>query len=200
MEAVSLAFVTALHLLPPRQRAVLILRDVLGFHASEVAQMLESTEESVTSALKRARATLQRELPPPADGRSVRAPSSAAERELVERFSRAFEAADIEGVVALLTEDVLFTMPPLPFEWIGREAAGRFLRAMWASLDSLPRLVSTRSNGQPAFAVYARPPQADEYDTLGLLVLTLEGERMSAITRFDPGVLARFGLERTLPG
>ncbi|HEY4025852.1 MAG TPA: RNA polymerase subunit sigma-70, partial [Candidatus Dormibacteraeota bacterium] len=147
-EAVSLAFVTALQLLPPRQRAVVILRDVLGFHAAEVAQILESTTESVTSALKRARATLQRQLP--TDGDQEPAPHSQAERELVERFSRAFAAGDVDGVVALLAEDVRLAMPPVPFEWLGSEVAGGFFGAIWTALGSPPRLVATRANGQPA--------------------------------------------------
>ena len=128
-EAVSLAFVTALQLLPPRQRAVLILRDVLGFHAREVAQILDSTEESVTSALKRARATLQRELPGSGEREQPPAPGSDAERELVERFTRAFEAKDVHAIVALLTEDVWLTMPPIPLEYQGRDLADRFLTA-----------------------------------------------------------------------
>jgi RNA polymerase sigma-70 factor, ECF subfamily len=185
-EAISLAFLTALQLLPPRQRAVLILRDVLGFHAAEVAQILETSEESVTSALKRARTTIQRRLP---DREPAPAPGSAAERALVERFTRAFEASDVNGVVALLTEDVLFTMPPLPFEWLGRNPAGRFLSAMWDALGSRPRLVATRANGQPAFAL-----DGGAHGSLGLLVLTVAGPSVSAITRFDAGLLASFGL------
>jgi RNA polymerase sigma-70 factor (TIGR02960 family) len=191
-ETISLAFVTALQLLPARQRAVLILRDALGFHASEVAQILESTEESVTSALKRARATLQRQLP--RDREPAPAPDSAAERELVDRFTRAFEAGDVDGIVALLTEDVMITMPPLPFEWQGRELAGRFFRAMWISLDSPPRLVATRANRQPAFGLYSREPHPGEARALGLLAVTLAGGAVCAITRFETGVLPRFGL------
>ena len=116
-EAISLAFVAALQLLPPRQRAALILRDVLGFHASDAARILDTTQESVTSALKRARATLEghqrssprREPAPP--------PGSAAERQVVDRLTTAFETADIAGILALLTEDVWLTMPPLPLEY-----------------------------------------------------------------------------------
>jgi RNA polymerase sigma-70 factor (ECF subfamily) len=199
-EAISLAFVTALQLLPPRQRAALILRDVLGFPAGEVAHILESTEASVTSALKRARATLQRRLPRPGDDEPAPAPRSAAERELVERFTRAFEAGDVDGVVALLTTEVRLTMPPIPFEWQGRGPAGRFLSATWISLASRPRLVATRANGQPAFALYARAPCADGFVALGLLVLTLAGRSVRAITRFDADVLPRFGLQQTLAG
>ena len=189
-EAISLAFVTALQLLPPRQRAVLILRDVLGFRAGEVAQILESTEESVTSALRRARGTLQRQLPGSDDREPAPAPHSAAERELVERFTLAFEAGDVDGIVALLTADVLLAMPPIPFEWLGPALAGRFFRAVFAAQDSQPRLVATRANGQPAFALYGRDREGR---ARGLLVLTLAGQRIRAITRFETGVLARFG-------
>jgi RNA polymerase sigma-70 factor (TIGR02960 family) len=195
-EAVSLAFVTALQLLPPRQRAVQILRDVLGYRAKEVAQILGATEASVTSALKRARATLQLRLPRP-DERAQPPPSrSAAERALVERFTRAFESSDLESIVGLLTEDVSFTMPPLPFEWQGRDRALRFLKAMW----QIParRLVATRANGQPAFGLYLPDPHAGVLRAMGLLVLTLAGDRISAITRFENDALPYFTLPRTL--
>ena len=196
-EAVSLAFVTALQLLPPRQRAVLILRDVLGFHAREVAQLLDSTEESVTSALKRARAALQQRLPGPGEREQPPAPGSATERELVERFTRAFEAKDVHSIVALLTDDVWLTMPPIPLEWQGRDLADRFLTA--ASPHMRRRLVATRANGQPAFGIYVRDPRAPILHATGLLVLTLAGDRIRAMTRFDTSVLAYFGLPRTLP-
>jgi len=197
-EAVSLAFVTALQLLPPRQRAVLILRDVLGFHAWEVAQILDSTEESVTSALKRARATLQRQLPRSSERGQAPAPGSAAERELVERFTRAFEAKDVPGIVGLLTDDVWLTMPPIPLEYQGRGLAEQFLTATAIPLQR-PRLVATRANGQPAFGLYVRDPRARIRHGVGLLVLTLAGDRICAITRFDTSVLASFGLPRILP-
>lgn len=193
-EAVSLAFVTALQLLPPRQRAVLILRDVLGFHAREVAQILDSTEESVTSALKRARATLQRRLPPAGQHEAPPAPSSALELELLQRFLRAFEAADVEGIVALLTEDVSLTMPPLPLEWQGRDLAGRFLTATAMRRAASLRLLPTRANGQPAFGVYVQDPRAPVLHGAGLMVLTLSGPRICAIARFDASVLSHFGL------
>ena len=127
-ESVSLAFITALQLLPPRQRAVLILRDVLGFHASETAQILGTTQESVTSALKRARAALHRQ-PPAGEREPAPPPNSAAEQELVERLTRAFETADVDGIVALLTDDAWLTMPPLPLQYQGRELAARSLTA-----------------------------------------------------------------------
>ena len=193
-EAVSLAFVIALQLLPARQRAVLILRDVLGFHASEAARVLDSTEESVTSALKRARATIQRHLPPPEDRSHTAAPRTDAERELVERFTHAFQAGDVEGVVALLTADIRLAMPPAPFEWLGRERAGQFFHAMWVALGAPPRLATTGANGQPAFALYVNDADGGGQRALGLLVLTLSAGGISAITRFEPALLDRFEL------
>jgi RNA polymerase sigma-70 factor (ECF subfamily) len=152
---------------------VLILRDVLGFHAREVAQVLDSTEESVTSALKRARATLQRRLPRPGEREQPPAPGSASERELVERFTRAFEAKDVHGIVALLTEDVWLTMPPLPLEYQGPGLAARFLTATAFRPGWTARLIPARANGQPAFALYARDPDTGSFYTVGLMVLTL---------------------------
>ena len=196
-EAISLAFVTALQLLPPRQRAVLILRDVLGFRASEVASILESTEESVTSALKRARATLSRELGPAARREPPPAPGSPAEQQLVRRLTQAFESGAVPDIVALLTEDVLLSMPPLLLEYQGRELAGRFFTAVWGNRRY--RLVPARANGQPAFALYVRDPQARVAHANGLLVATLAGPRICTLTRFDNSVLPGFGLPRTLP-
>jgi len=199
MESVSLAFITALQLLPPRQRAALILRDVLGFHASEAASMLDASEESVTSALKRARATLERHQRSAAPREPAPPPGSAAEQQLVDRLTRAFETADVGGIVALLTEDVWMTMPPLPLEYSGRELAGQFLRATAFRPGWTVRLVPTRANGQPAFGFYARDPQTGGFHTVGLLVLTLSGIQISALTRFDPATLPRFGLPAILP-
>jgi RNA polymerase sigma-70 factor (ECF subfamily) len=196
-EAISLAFITALQCLSPRQRSVLILRDVLGFRAAEVAHFLDSTEESVTSALKRARATLSRERS--SSAARVPAVGSPAERELVERFARAFEENDVSGMVALLTEDVRLTMPPLPLEYEGREQAARFLTAIIAWGDPEGRLVPTRANHQPAFGLYVRDPRARVLHAVGLLVLTLDSGHISALTRFDNSVLPSFGLRRTLP-
>ena len=198
-EAISLAFVTALQLLPPRQRAALILRDVLGFHVSEAADILQASEQSVASALKRARATLarhlpagRREAPPP--------PHSAVEQRLVARFTRAFEAADVDGIVALLTDDVWLAMPPVPLEYQGRELAARFFGTLAFRQGRRYRLVATRANGQPAFGVYLRDPHAAVLHANGLFVVTLAGDQVSMITRFDNSVLPRFGLPRSLPG
>jgi RNA polymerase sigma-70 factor (TIGR02960 family) len=197
-EAISLAFVTALQLLPPRQRAALILRDVLGFHAREVAHILETTDESVTSALKRGRATLERRLEADADREPPPAPNSPLEREVVKQLTQAWEASDVDAIVGLLAGDVRFAMPPLPFEYHGRELAARFLMVVWRELRRRYRTVQTRANGQPAFGLYARDQDEDVFHALGLMVVTLAGDRVAEIVRFDSGVLARFGLPRSL--
>ncbi len=196
-EAMSLAFVTALQLLPPRQRAVLILRDVLDFPASEVAAMLDTTEQAVTSALKRARATLAAQLPDPGT-EPPPPPDSAAEQELVARLIEAFEAADVDGIVALMTEDAWLRMPPVPLEYQGRELIGEFFAAVAFRQGRRYRLVPTRANGQPAFAVYLRDPLAPVARAFGLLVVTLAGSQISAMTRFDNAALPPFGLPRTI--
>jgi RNA polymerase sigma-70 factor (ECF subfamily) len=197
-ESISLAFVTALQWLPPRQRAVVILREVLGFHASETARILETTEESVTSALKRARAALERQQRSAGPGEPAPPPRSAAEVHLVDRFTEAFESADVDGLIALLTEDVWLTMPPMPLEYQGPELAAQFLLSTAFRPGWTTRLIPTRANGQPAFGFYARDPETGEFYTVGLMVLTLRGERISALTRFDPGTLPRFGLPEAL--
>jgi RNA polymerase sigma-70 factor (ECF subfamily) len=199
-EAISLAFITALQLLPPRQRAALILRDVLGFHAAEAAHILGTTEESVTSALKRARAALERQRSSPGEREPPPPPGSAAEQELVDRLTGAFEAADVDGIVALLTEDAWLTMPPLPLEYQGRELAAQFFAATAFRPGWTARLIATRANGQPAFGFYVRDPKAGVSHTVGLLVITLSGPRICAMTRFDGDTLPRFGLPRALPG
>jgi RNA polymerase sigma-70 factor (TIGR02960 family) len=196
-EAISLAFVTALQLLPPRQLAVLILRDVLGFPASEVADMMDSTVESVTSALKRARATLQRHRPPTADRDPAPAPGSAAEEATVARFVRAYEAGDVDALVALLTDDVFVSMPPIPLEYQGRDAVARLFASIFGSGRRVD-LVPTRANGQPAFGAYLRAPSGLRHGA-GLFVLTLTGDRICAFIRFDTSMLPWFGLPRSLP-
>jgi RNA polymerase sigma-70 factor (TIGR02960 family) len=198
-EAVALAFVTGLQHLPPRQRAVLVLRDVLGFRAAEVAAMLDTTEISVNSALQRARATLESRLP--ADRERAPLPHSARERELVGRFAEAFANGDLDGVVALLTEDASVTMPPEPLEYVGHAAIARFLGDRFrARVGRAVRLVPTRANTQPALGYYLGDAHAPIARANGLLVLTLEGDEIAAVTRFgDGGVLPHFGLPRTLP-
>ncbi len=182
-ESISLAFVTALQVLPPRQLAAVILRDVLGFHANEVADMLDSTVESVNSALKRARSSLQRRRRPSADGEPPPASDSPSEDAIVAKFVRAYESADLDAVVALLTDDVFISMPPMPFEYEGRDAVARFCASIFGSGRRFD-LVRTRANDQPAFGAYLRTPTGVRHG-IGLLVLTLTGERICAITRFE---------------
>jgi RNA polymerase sigma factor (sigma-70 family) len=162
-ESISLAFVTALQALPPRQLAVLILRDVLGFHASEVADMLDST----------------------------------AEEAIVGKFVRAWESADLDALVALLTDDVFISMPPMPFEYEGVDLVARFCASIFGAGRRFD-LVATRANGQPAFGAYLRAPTGISHG-MGLYVLTLTGDRIGAMTRFDNSVLPWFGLPRSLP-
>jgi RNA polymerase sigma-70 factor (ECF subfamily) len=198
-EAIGLAFVVALQHLPPRQRAVLVLRDVLGFHAFEVAEMLGSSEAAVKGALQRARATLRARLP--AGGReSAPLPRDPRERELVGRFAAALEGGDVDGIVALLTDDAWMTMPPQPYEYQGHAAIAAFLSdRMRMRDDRALRLVPTRANGQPAFGCYLPDTQTAISRAFGLMVLTLEGDWISAITWFgDNSVFPHFGLPRTL--
>jgi RNA polymerase sigma-70 factor (TIGR02960 family) len=195
-ESISLAFVTALQVLPPRQLAALVLRDVLGFQAGEVAVMLDSTVDSVNSALKRARAGLKRKLPPTAGCEPPPDTDSSSEDAIVAKFVRAWESADLDALVALLTDDVFLSMPPMPFEYEGRDAAARFCASIFRAgrrFDLLP----TRANCQPAFGAYLRAPNGIRHGT-GLYVLALTGDRICGMTRFDNSVLGWFGLPRSL--
>ena len=198
-ETISLAFVTALQTLPPRQRAVLILRDVLGFPTSQVAGILDSSEDSAASALKRARAAMRGQYPAATARPLPPRPGSPGERDLVDRFTRAYQAGDVAAVVALLTEDIAVTMPPLSLEYHGRELVARFLAATGLRPGRRSRIVAVRANGQPAFGLYAQDPQAGIFHAAGLLVLTLTGDSICAMTGFDTSVLPPFGLPRTLP-
>jgi RNA polymerase sigma-70 factor (ECF subfamily) len=197
-ESISLAFVTALQVLPPRQLAVLVLRDVLGFHAREVAEMLDATTESVTSALKRARASLHRRQLAPGDREPAVAAGSPAEDALVARFVNAYQSADLDALVALLTDDVFMSMPPMPLEYQGRDIVARFCGLLFGAGRKY-HLVPTRANGQPAFGVYLEGPDGVRHAT-GLIVLTLARDRICAMTRFETSVLPWFGLPRSLPG
>jgi RNA polymerase sigma-70 factor (TIGR02960 family) len=196
-ESISLAFVTALQVLPPRQLAVLILRDVLGFQASEVAGLLDSTTEAVTSALKRARASLQRQWPPAGDREPPPAAGSPAEEALVAKFVSAYESADLGALVALLTDDVFMSMPPMPLEYEGRDVVARFCAGVFREGRRFD-LVRSRANGQPAFGAYLCAPDGVRHGT-GLIVVGLSGDRVCALTRFENSVLPWFGLPRTLP-
>jgi RNA polymerase sigma-70 factor (ECF subfamily) len=196
-EAVSLAFVTALQLLPPRQVAVLVLRDVLGFRTDEVAGMLDASVDSVKSTLKRARTGLRQRQLVTGDGAPAPAAGSAAEDAVVASFVRAWESADLGALVTLLTGDVFVSMPPMPFEYQGRDVAARFYGALFGAGRRFD-LVPTRANGQPAFGAYLRGPTGVR-PGVGLYVLTLAGDRIGAMTRFENGVLPWFGLPRSLP-
>ena len=192
-ESIALAFVTAAQHLPPRQRAVLMLRDVLGFRAGEVAGMLETSEASVNSALQRARATMAGRLPGP-DRERAPLPRSARERELAGRFATAFAEGDVDSIVAMLTEDAWFTMPPATLEYQGLAAIGEFLRVSVAGRRERGyRLVPVRANGQVAFGCYRQ--DGDRFRAHGTMVLTLEGDKIAALTRFvENDVMRWFGL------
>jgi RNA polymerase sigma-70 factor (ECF subfamily) len=197
-EAIALAFVVGLQHLPPQQRAVLVLRDVLGYRAAEAAEMLETSEASVNSLLRRARAAFESRLP--ATGRErAPLPRSRLEREIVGRFAEHVEAGDIDGIVALLTDDAWLTMPPLPHAYQGRGAIGGFLRGAEQRRGAPLRLVPTHANMQPAFGCYVPAPGTEIARAVALFVLTLDGGQISAITWFaDSSVFPAFGLPRTL--
>jgi RNA polymerase sigma-70 factor (TIGR02960 family) len=194
-EAISLAFVTAVQLLPPNQRAALLLRDVLGYRASETAELLGLTEDAVTSALKRARATMDAaqspSLPPPA-------PDSPEERALLERFVTAFTSMDVDGLVSLMTDDAWVRMPPLPFEYRGTAAVHAFFTATAPHRRGILRLEPVRANGQPAWGEYRRDSTSGGLHLTGIEVVRLAGDRISEITRFETSVAPHFGLPRTL--
>jgi RNA polymerase sigma-70 factor, ECF subfamily len=194
----ELAFIVGLQHLPPQQRAVLVLRDVLGFRAAEVAQMLDTSAPSVNSLLRRAREAFESRLP--ATGRErAPLPNSPLERDVVSRFADAVEAGDIDALVALLTDEAWLTMPPEPAEYQGPDAIGVFLRDREARRGTRLRLVPTRANTQPAFGCYLPAPQTDIARPYALFVLTLEGDQISAITWFgDSSVFPHFGLPRML--
>jgi RNA polymerase sigma-70 factor (TIGR02960 family) len=207
-EAISLAFIIALQLLPPRQRAALVLRDVLGYHAAEVAQMLGTTQEAVNSALKRARATVDNHLADSSSTgstgsssspRPARQPDAAAEHRLVARLTDALERADLDALIGLLVTDVRFSMPPAMLEYRGIESAQRLLAAVTFRPGRTYRVVPTRANGQPAFGMYLADPHASVYRAYSLLVITTAGDHITAITGFSTNVMTRFGLPRTLP-
>lgn len=194
-EAISLAFVTAMQLLPPNQRAVLLLRDVLGYRASEAADLLGLTEDAVTSALKRARASIDASRRP---GAPPPAPQSAQERELLERFVAAFTDLDVEALLALMTDDVWVSMPPMPFEYRGADAVRRFLTTIRPSHSRFDRLVPVRANGQPAWGAYQRDALAGTPRLTSIFVITLAGDQVSELVRFETTLAPYLCLPRTL--
>jgi RNA polymerase sigma-70 factor (TIGR02960 family) len=197
-ESIELAFIVALQGLPPRQRAALVLRDVLGFRTAEVAEMLDTGEASVKGGLQRARATLEARAPATERERAPR-PNSARERRLVGRFADAVESGDVDEMVSLLTDDALVTMPPQPLEYQGHEAIAALLRHNEELRGAPLRVVPIRANAQPALGAYLPDRQTAIARAYGIMVLTLEGDRLSAVTFFrDNSVFPHFGLPRTL--
>jgi RNA polymerase sigma-70 factor (TIGR02960 family) len=192
-EAVEITFIAALQRLSGHQRAVLVLRDVLGFHADEAAAMLGTTVDAVKSALKRARATVVQELPTRLD---PPAPQSSEEKELLGRFVESFLADDVDGIVALVTDHAWFRMPPASAEYQGRTPIQAILTALFDYRAGQPiRLLQTRANGQPAYGVYRIDPGSGLARPTGLLLLSLTGRQIAALTWFiGSGLLAPFGL------
>ena len=197
-EAIALAFIVGLQHLPAQQRAVLVLRDVLGYRAAEAAEMLETSEASVNSLLRRARAAFESRLP--ATGRErAPLPNSKLERDVVGRFAETVETGDVDEMVALLTDDAWLTMPPLPHAYQGHGPIGAFLRGAEERRGVPIQLVPTRANTQPAFGCYLPVPETDIARAFSIFVLTLEGDRISAITWFAGStVFAQFGLPQTV--
>jgi len=199
-EAVQLAFVAAIQALPPRQRAALLLCDVLGWAAAEAATLLGGSTASINSALQRARDTLAKRYP---DGRPPVPPRpSAAQQELLDRYLRAWERSDLEGFVALLKEDATYTMPPAPQWYAGRQAIFTFFEWAWKAYEGF-RLVPTGANRQPAFAAYSRAKADAPWTAHSIHVLALERDAISTLTLFykptGPRLLDAFGLPLTLP-
>ncbi len=198
-ETVELAFIVALQRLPPRQAAALLLCDVLGFATAEAAVMLDTSPTAVKGVLQRARASLAGCRSTAGEG-AAPDPGSPEARDLARRFANAFTADDIDGVVALLTDDAWLAMPPAPHEYHGREAIATFLRtsATWRGRRRF-RFVPTGANTQPAFGCYLTESDGSTAHPTGVLVLTISGNRISAVTRFlDEDLNSSFGLPATL--
>jgi RNA polymerase sigma-70 factor (ECF subfamily) len=197
-ETIELTFLAVIQLLPPRQRAVLVLREVLDWPASEVASLLEISDAAVNSALQRARATLRQHLPP--DRREDwQAPDelSATERELLAGFIDTHERGDTQGALALLSEDVRVTMPPLPALYEGRAMIAGLMRTAFEAMGEW-RLVPILANRQPAAASYQRAPGDDTFRAFKIDVLRIEGDRIAELTTFRAGLFEAFGLPRVL--
>jgi RNA polymerase sigma-70 factor, ECF subfamily len=197
-EAVELAFVAALQHLPANQRAVLILREVLGFSAREVAESLETTVASVNSALQRARRTVGDRLPERSQQETLRSLGDDRVRDLVAAYVDAWANGDVDALRALLAEDAVFSMPPWPSWWRGRETLAAFAKE---AVEYCPetRTVPTRANGQPAIAYYNLDEETETFSAAAIDVLTLEGDEIKEITAFvTPEAFARFGLPPVL--
>ena len=200
-ETVGLAFVAAMQLLPPRQRAALVLRDVLDWSAREAADVLGVSVAAGNSALQRARNRVEREFQEGTLARMHRPADDAAEASLMRRFVDAWEAVDVEGLTALLADEALMTMPPEPGRFAGAAAIGGFFATvpMDGRLD-LIRLRSTRANGQPALAAYVQESPAEPFRAYGLMIFAIDGERIAGITGFAgyPELFPVFGLPTEL--
>jgi RNA polymerase sigma-70 factor (TIGR02960 family) len=195
-ESISLAFVAALQVLPRRQLAVLILSDILGFEASEIASIIESTVDSVNSALKRARANLQQRMQPSADRPRPPPMGSPAEEAIVAKFVQAYESADLDTLVALFTDDVFMSMPPYPLEYQGRDPVAGFCELLFGGGRRFS-LVPTRANRQPAFGAYVHSASGAPQGG-GVIAVSLSGELICALTFFEPSALPWFGLPLSL--
>ena len=204
-ESVSLAFLTVLQLLPPRQRAVLLLRDVLALRATEVAALLEISVPAVNSALQRARATVRARLVPADEGTAGDAtadgsPLPSQVQALLDRYVRAWEAADIAGLVRLLREDALLAMPPMP-SVAGNRAIGTFLAEVIFAGRGGRRLLRTGANGQPAFVAYSQAADGGPFRAVSLLILTIRSDVVARLDAYaDPAIIARFGLPQSIAG
>ena len=201
-ESIELAFVAAVQMLPPRQRATLLLRDVIGYTSAEVATMLETSIAGVNSVLQRARAAIEREQATGWVARKHARTNDVTEQALVRRLVDAWLTADVAAIVSLLTEDALLTMPPQPERYVGRDLIRTFLATVPAGgrLDQI-RLVPTRANYQPAVAGYVRSDDSGPFLAHEILVLAFEGDAIASLTRFaGPDLCARFGLPLILDG
>ena len=199
-ETIELAFIAALQHLPARQRAVLILRDVLGFSARETAEALDTTPVSVDSVLQRAHKAIDERVPRRSQQEAVRALGDGELRELVTRFADAWVQHDVDGLVALLADDARMTMPPQPSWYQGRDAIATFLGRFPLAPDRRFRLHPTSANAQPALAAYIWRDQTTSFEAESVLVLTLRDERIEEITAFrTPDVFPSFGLPERLP-
>ena len=190
-QSMRLALIAALQYLPARQRAVLILRDVLRWRAAEVADLLGTTTAAVNGMLQRARARLEQAAP---DQDQIHEPADPADRALLDRYAAAFQDADITAVMQLLREDAVFEMPPEPTWFTGRELIGRFLQTRVLSEPGRFQMIPTAANGQPALAAYLRDHDG-VYRAHSICVLTIEASRIARVTSFnDPGLFPAFGL------
>ncbi|MCP4537968.1 MAG: sigma-70 family RNA polymerase sigma factor [Chloroflexi bacterium] len=196
-ESVRLAFLVALQILPPRQRAVLILRDVLDLRAKEVAELLEITVSSANSVLHRARTTLRKHYHPYEPDDAPVSPTDEMTQQLLDRYVRVWETADMDGLVMLLKEEATLAMPPSSSWYQGRTAISAFLaNAIFVEDErNLWRLRPTRANAQPAFGLYKRNPDTGSYQAFAIQVLTVDGGQVAAITTFlNPALFPRFSL------